>query len=93
MNKFLQTKPVSRITHPLIADMYLKKGYAAGSLNQNIEGEDVLVIETHALHSDDNTIHTDTDSHLFDLLADLLELKKQAEKNVGHFDRIDIRAH
>lgn len=90
MHDIINTKTVSGITHPLIAEMYIKKGYAPYDIGNEIPAEDILVIETYA---EDQDIHTDTDSHLFDLLADLQDLKEKAEQQVGHFDRIDIRTH
>lgn len=82
--------PVSGISHPLVADMYLKKNTKAmnGSKDQ-----DVLVIETRKNTSLNNETEYDSfDSYLIDLLLDLEELKAKAEKKIGTFDRIDIRS-
>jgi len=79
-------KPVSGISHPLIADMYLKKDFSA-------DQQDVLVIQArHHDIEDNDTEHDAYDSHLIDLLLDLEELKAKAEEKIGHFDRIDIRS-
>ncbi|MBI1301917.1 MAG: hypothetical protein GC137_09715 [Alphaproteobacteria bacterium] len=84
LNKFNTPKIVSGITHPLVADMYLKKDF--GSKKQ-----DVLIIETK--RQSDELDHDSFDSYLIDLLTDLEDLKAQAEKKVGFFDRIDIRTN
>jgi hypothetical protein len=83
---------VTGISHPLVADMYLKKDFK-GSEQQ------VLVIEARGRdffednegNGDNHEEHDDSDSYLVDLLADLENLKERAEERVGNFDRIDIR--
>lgn len=80
----LPTLEALSITHPLIANMYLKKDF--GNDNQS-----VLVIDTNFADSEEN--HEEFDSYLTDLLLDLEDLKKEAESRVGKFDRVDIRTH
>lgn len=81
--------PVSGISHPLVADMYLKKDF--GSSNDRQE-QDVLVIEARGCDFEDNeTEHDAFDSYLIDLLLDLEGLKTQVEEKIGTFDRVDIR--
>lgn len=78
--------PVAGVTHPLIADMYLKKDFSHNN-------ENVLVIEARNKRGTDgdDAQHESFDSYLIDLLTDLEDLKKQAERQVGGIDRIDIR--
>lgn len=78
---------ITALSHPLVREAYLKKDFAADHWN-----EDVLVIET--LDPDfDDIGHDLFDSYLIDLLADLDDLRVQAEEKVGHIDRIDIRSY
>lgn len=76
---------ITGITHPLIRDIYMKRGY--GPRHHH---EDVLVIETYS-HKKDNDNHESFDSYLAELLTDLHDLQVRAEKQVGHIDRIDIK--
>tara|TARA_B100002019_G_C20819255_1_gene379760 strand:+ start:55 stop:324 length:270 start_codon:yes stop_codon:yes gene_type:complete len=79
-------KPVLGITHPMIADMYLKKDF------NSKQEENVLIIHARKQLEDDNqSEHDGFDSYLIDLLIDLEELKDKAKRKVGHFDRVDIR--
>ncbi|MCD8497034.1 MAG: hypothetical protein LRZ85_02480 [Alphaproteobacteria bacterium] len=78
---------VSGITHPLISDMYLKKDFGRGPHH-----EDVLVIETRRTPANDSGVGRFED-YLAALLPDLEDLKEQAERKVGHIDRIDIKTH
>ena len=93
MHDIISTKTVSGITHPLVAEMYIKKGYAPYDIGNEIPAEDILVIETYFERSEDQDYASHSDSYLFDLLADLEDLKSKAQQQVGHFDRIDIRTH
>lgn len=90
MQNILNTlKPVSGISHPLIANMYLKKDF--GSSDHNLE-QNVLVIEAREHNTEDNNEDDCSfDSYLIDLYMDLEELKVKAEEKIGTFDRIDIR--
>lgn len=72
------------ITHPMVASMYLKKDYSQS------KSRHVLIIQTN--YGQEADAYDGFDSYLMDLLADLPELHDQAEKAVGHFDRIEIRA-
>lgn len=80
---------VTGISHPLVRDIYLKKDFGHG-LGKH---EDVLVIETIAAPKSSDKTEDSFDSYLIDILSDLEELKSQAEARIGHFDRVDIRAH
>lgn len=73
-----------RVMHPLVSSIYLKKDYGGG---QN--SEDVLVIETNFSERNNDSY----DDFLTRLLGDLHDLQVQAERKIGHFDRIDIRMH
>lgn len=73
---------ITSVSHPLVSSIYLKKDYAN-------DASDVLVIETNFSHTDNE--NDQFDSYLTELLGDLRELKAEAEKKVGHFDRVDIR--
>ncbi len=79
-------RKVTGISHPLIADMFLKKDYRNGK-----RASDVLVIEARK-HRLDNE-HDAFDTYLIDLLTELPDLKSRVERSVGKFDRIDIREH
>ncbi len=76
------SQPVSGISHPLVADIYLKKDL----INKH---NNVLVIE--ARNNENFNDHEEYDSYLIDLLVDLEDLKNKAQQKVGSFDRIDIR--
>lgn len=76
------------ITHPLVANMYLKKDFGAPFAKHH---EDVLVIETNFPVDETNT--RSFNACLNDLLSDLPDLQVQAEAKVGPFDRVDIRTH
>ncbi len=76
---------VTSINHPLVSEAYLKKGFSA-----NHESEDILVIET-TIHEDEE--HDAYDNYLTSFMGDLHDLQLQAEQQIGHFDRIDIRTH
>ncbi|HEY8189272.1 MAG TPA: hypothetical protein VIF12_01200 [Micavibrio sp.] len=78
---------IKAIMHPYISSMYLKKDFGNSKA-----GEDVLVIDTEFPSEEEGT-HKSFDSYLVDLLIDLEELKNQAEREVGRFDRVDIRTH
>ncbi len=72
------------ITHPMVASMYLKKDYG------NPKSGHVLVIQTN--YEQESEEYSGFDSYLMSLLTDLHDLHVQAEKAIGHFDRIEIRA-
>ncbi len=74
---------VMHVTHPLVSSIYLKKDYGGR------DSEDVLVIETNFTENDNDNY----DLYLTRLLGDLHDLQVQAERKIGHFDRIDIRMH
>jgi hypothetical protein len=73
---------LTHVTHPLISSIYLKKDYSGRH-----SSEDVLVIETNFTEGNDEIY----DTCLTRLLGDLHDLQVQAERKIGHFDRIDIR--
>lgn len=86
MRNVLNTiKQVHGVTHPLIADMYLKQGHSS-------KNDNVLVIETHRLDKDCDGSINKFDHDLTDLYLDLDDLKTKAESKVGKFNRIDIRS-
>ncbi|MAH05805.1 MAG: hypothetical protein NZ828_10870 [Alphaproteobacteria bacterium] len=76
MTNLMPTK-ISGISHPAIADMYLKTSF-------DQKAEDVLIVET-------NGGKDDVDPYILDLILDLETLKEQVRRKVGHFDRVDIR--
>ena len=81
---------IKGLTHPLISDIYLKRGVGKS------KGEDVLVIEARRPRTanQNNKIRKSTpESFMYDLLTDLEDLKHKALQQVGHFDRVDIRTH
>lgn len=80
---------VTGISHPMVREIYLKKDFGNGALKH----EDVLVIETMPHEPGEDPDHESFDSYLIDILADLDDLKMQAQSKVGHFDRVDIRSH
>lgn len=79
---FAVPEKIKGITHPLIADMYLKK---------DIKNKNVLVISAHSHEEIDD--YEDYDSYLIDLLSDLDVLKSKLEEQNNYFDRIEIRTH
>ena len=82
-------KHVTGITHPNIADMYIKH-HSIGRTNKIRK---ILIIETNARpqNTSPNQDYAEHDSYLIDLLIDLEDLKKQVEAKVGKLDEIDIR--
>lgn len=76
---------ISGISHPLIADIYLKKEFTHG------HRENVLVIEAKASNENSTREYSSFNSYLIDLLPDLETLKGEAEAKVGKLHRIDIR--
>ncbi|MAF97078.1 MAG: hypothetical protein CMH26_00415 [Micavibrio sp.] len=81
-NIFQTSKPVLGVTHPMIADMYVKKDYKSKRSN-------ILVIQTRAIDEDDAVNATEQD--LTDLLLDLEDIKRKAEDKIGKFDSVCIR--
>jgi hypothetical protein len=75
---------LTSVTHPLVSSMYLKKDYRSMH-----DFDDVLVIETNFSH---DGRPEDFDERLAELLYDLHDLQVEAERKVGHIDRVDIRA-
>ncbi len=72
------------IARPGIAAVYKKRDFTSRK-----NSEDVLVIETS--YSTDSDDHESFESFMTDLLIDLPDIKRQAESESGHIDRIDIR--
>jgi hypothetical protein len=75
------------ISHPMIECAYLKKNI------DTLHPQDVLILETRSstiggLHEEDLE-----DSPMMEFLGDLEMLRLQAEAQVGHIDRIEIRRH
>lgn len=77
---------ITGITHPYVHSIYLKKDFGTKERKQ-----DVLVIET--IRAKAQADGDSFDSYLIDILTDLKDLKEQAEEQIGHFDRVDIRTH
>ena len=75
-----------KIHHPLVRDAYLKR-----EANPDGREEDVLVIEAGSDECDME--FGGFDNYLYDLVADLQDLKEQAEKQTGSIDRVDIGTH
>ncbi|MCC7305677.1 MAG: hypothetical protein IT558_05395 [Alphaproteobacteria bacterium] len=75
---------IKGVTHPLVSSIYLKK-----DCGDSTRPEDVLIINTNFEEAGED--YESFDSYLMALLDDLHELRAQAEKSVGSFDRIDIR--
>lgn len=86
MTTLLQNNKLAPVTHPLIADMYLKKDFGSPSTSHH---DDVLVIEAKFPVRDGDT--RNFNACLSDLLNDLPELQREVEAAVGPFDRVDIR--
>lgn len=80
---------VRTIAHPLVKSAYTKKDFSNSDRHHE---SSVLVIETN-FNSSDKHETGDFDTYLIDLLADLQELKDQAEKEIGTVSRVDIRHH
>ncbi len=85
---FAVPQPVKSVSHPLIKGMYLKKDF-----HRPLRNQDVLVIETINLSQNNYENASSFDSALSGLLMDLEMLKKDVEREVGPFDRVDIRTH
>ena len=66
---------VTGISHPMVREIYLKKDFGNGALKH----EDVLVIETMPHEPGEDPDHESFDSYLIDILADLDDLKMQAQ--------------
>ena len=77
----VQSHPITAITHPLVASMFIKKDFGNDLSKYH---EDVLVIETNFNH--ENTRDDTFNMYLVDLLSDLHELQVQAEEKIGKFD-------
>lgn len=74
------------LSHPYISKAYLQKDSTTRKHN-----EDVLVLEACGLNPDED--FESFDSHLVNILLDLQGLKDEAEKKIGHIDRIDIQTY
>ncbi len=75
---------LNAVTHRLASAIYTKQEVDSESQSHN-----VLVIKTSFPDADDD--YEMFDSYLCELLADLEELKRQAEMSVGDIERIDIQ--
>lgn len=85
---FYVPQHIKGITHPLVKTAYLIKENTLQNRTDN-----VLVIETFDFEHSDDKDHEMFDVYLLDLLSGLEKLQEFAEKQVGHLDRVDIRAH
>ena len=75
---------ITGITHPNVTAIYLKHDYS-----QKGRAQDVLVIETSFDPSKNQ--NDQVNSAYMELLKDLRNLQRRAEKKIGHVDRIEIR--
>jgi len=75
---------ITGINHPQVAAIYLKHDYRSGQSNAH----DILVIETN--FDPQGRSIAQTLSYL-EFLNDLEDIRAQAERKIGRFDRIDIR--
>ncbi len=75
---------VLHITHPHVTSAYIKQ-----NLESDLNGDQVLVLETDIDMTQDET---DEDKY-FDLLVDLQDIQRHVEKQFGNISRVDIRAH
>ncbi len=73
------------ISHPLISSLHIQKDAKDSKRN-------VLILETRFPQNSRQSTGN-FDSYLMDLLADLEDIKYQAEFWVGKFDHVDIRLH
>lgn len=79
-----QMVPAALYPNAAIAAVYKKRAFLSGG-----RSEDVLVIETNPYGKAESV--GGFDDVLSDLLLDLGEIRSEAEKLVGHVDRIDIK--
>jgi hypothetical protein len=75
---------IKTLSHPAIASAYLKRDFSDPR-----HAQDVLVLETN-FEAEDGEFDS-FDEYVIGILADLNDLKEQAEKEVGRFDRVEIR--
>lgn len=81
---FYVPEKLNSITHRLVSAIYAKQ-----ELNNKLDKQNVLVIKTFIPDPDDD--YEMFDIYLSDLLLDLNQLKREAERQVGGIDRIDIQ--
>ena len=84
----LVPQSVPMMTHPLVADMYVKKEYGR---SQPYKAKDVLVIE--ASFSPATSNHHEYRALMAELFMALPDIRQQVEGSVGTFDRVDIKTH
>lgn len=73
---------IIHIAHPNVTSAYIKQ-----DLENNLNGKQVLVLET-----DIDMAHVEeAEDKYFDLLADLKDIRSRAEKQFGDISRVDIR--
>ncbi len=77
---------ISGVSHPLINSLYAKK-----VVNEYGELEQVLVAETSIDYSNVINRVPEEEERLWEVLSDLPEIGRKAEKKVGHFDSFEIR--
>ncbi len=79
---------VHAISHPLVADFYIKQEY---SRENPFVSKDVLVIE--ANFSKQALNHREYRALMAELFLDLPQIKQQVESKLGAIDRVDIKTH
>jgi hypothetical protein len=75
---------IKTLSHPSIASAYLKRDFSDPA-----HAQDVLVLETN-FEAEDGEFES-FDEYVIGILTDLNDLRDQVEKEIGRFDRIDIR--
>ena len=76
---------IIHLAHPSIVTAYIKQDVEADKT-----GKQILVLETDI--SSDVTSEIEEDKY-FDLLVDLQDIRKKAEKQFGNISRVDIRGY
>ncbi|MES2729074.1 MAG: hypothetical protein V4621_03115 [Pseudomonadota bacterium] len=79
---------VHSVTHPLVADFYIKQEY---SREKPYACKDILVIE--ANFSERVMNHRQYRALMAELFLALPDIKEQVESNLGVIDRVDIKTH
>ena len=79
---------VHAVSHPLVADLYIKKEY---SREKPYNCKDILVVE--ANFSERVLNHREYRALLSELFMALPDIKGRVEGNMGPVDRIDIKTH
>ena len=73
------------MVHPMVREMYMKK------TSENKRTQDILVIEPEFENSQKDTQHTHDHNDFNSFWVELGELQKQAKRECGNIDYIDVR--